>query len=141
MEFPLYLHLKLWRNTIIFWSYKSIQSFYIDSSIGIQKLQLSFGAPIFGSIVNFSRKLHRHRTAWGGSTSCSSISSSSDSSYSRDFPNRLPQSSVDLELGVIGERLVDQPTGDDEADSNKLLRQARLWRQRSQLNRDSAQEY
>lgn len=68
--------------------------------------------------------------------------SSSDSSYSKDFPDRLPQKHVDLELGVIG--MQNQPsvaaadvTGDD---SQSLLRAARMWRQRSLQTREAIRE-
>ncbi|XP_055598144.1 uncharacterized protein LOC129747813 [Uranotaenia lowii] len=100
------------------------------------KSQLTSGEPLCGSIVTKARRTRRQRTAWGESTSCSSMSSS-DSSYSKDFPDRLPQKNVDLELGVIG--LQGEPDGASTADedSQSLLRAARLWRQRSVQTREA----
>lgn len=67
--------------------------------------------------------------------------SSSDSSYSKDFPDRLPQKSIDLELGVIG--MQNQSAGaenDPSDDPQNLLRAARLWRQRSLQTREAIRE-
>nr|XP_019556972.2 uncharacterized protein LOC109426000 [Aedes albopictus] len=107
------------------------------------KSQLTSGEPICGTIVTKARRTRRQRTAWGESTSCSSMSSS-DSSYSKDFPDRLPQKHVDLELGVIGMQnhssgsAADAATGGD--DSQSLLRAARMWRQRSLQTREAILE-
>uniref|UniRef100_A0AAG5DPN9 U2A'/phosphoprotein 32 family A C-terminal domain-containing protein n=1 Tax=Anopheles atroparvus TaxID=41427 RepID=A0AAG5DPN9_ANOAO len=113
------------------------------------KAQLTSGEPVVGSIVTKARRRRRQKTAWGESTSCSSVSSS-DSSFSKDFPDRLPQKAVDLELGVIGvvrgqgqsqSRGVPaqtQPGTDDDPQS--LLRAARLWRQRSLQTRETIRE-
>ncbi|KAL1401315.1 hypothetical protein pipiens_006711 [Culex pipiens pipiens] len=105
------------------------------------KHQLTSGEPLCGTIVTKARRTRRQRTAWGESTSCSSMSSS-DSSYSKDFPDRLPQKSVDLELGVIGGSAPppNDPTGGGDEDSQSLLRAARLWRQRSLQTRESIRE-
>ncbi|XP_055535707.1 uncharacterized protein LOC129724655 [Wyeomyia smithii] len=105
------------------------------------KNQLTSGEPLCGNVVTKARRVKRQRTAWGESTSCSSMSSS-DSSYSKDFPDRLPQKPVDLELGVIGvqdqgERMANQA----EDDSQSLLRESRLWRQRSLQTRESNRQY
>ncbi|XP_035789053.1 uncharacterized protein LOC118465193 [Anopheles albimanus] len=123
------------------------------------KAQLTSGEPVVGSIVTKARRRRRQRTAWGESTSCSSVSSS-DSSFSREFPERLPQKAVDLELGVIGMRPGQQsqqsggqsrPAGQRPSepehdatgtpdDPQSLLRAARLWRQRSVQTRETIRE-
>ncbi|XP_050094608.1 uncharacterized protein LOC126577197 [Anopheles aquasalis] len=122
------------------------------------KAQLTSGEPVVGSIVTKARRRRRQRTAWGESTSCSSVSSS-DSSFSKEFPERLPQKAVDLELGVIGMRQAQpshsgghsrpagqrpsEPDGTDTAmpdDPQSLLRAARLWRQRSVQTRETIRE-
>ncbi|XP_058831477.1 uncharacterized protein LOC131690037 [Topomyia yanbarensis] len=104
------------------------------------KNQLTSGEPLCGSVVVKARRTRRQRTAWGESTSCSSMSSS-DSSYSREFPDRLPQKNVDLELGVIGMQDKDEKATDDRGDdSQSLLQAARLWRQRSLQTRESIRE-
>ncbi|XP_049544001.1 uncharacterized protein LOC125956307 [Anopheles darlingi] len=121
------------------------------------KAQLTSGEPVVGSIVTKARRRRRQRTAWGESTSCSSVSSS-DSSFSKEFPERLPQKAVDLELGVIGMRHSQQshsggqarPTGQRPSepepdtgtpdDPQSLLRAARLWRQRSVQTRETIRE-
>ncbi|XP_050081190.1 uncharacterized protein LOC126568716 [Anopheles maculipalpis] len=117
------------------------------------KAQLTSGEPVVGSVITKARRRRRQRTAWGESTSCSSVSSS-DSSFSKDFPERLPQKAVDLELGVIGvagqgessrhasaaqQRPPDSTTGTDD-DPQHLLRAARLWRQRSLQTRETIRE-
>ncbi|XP_053670229.1 uncharacterized protein LOC128720580 [Anopheles nili] len=116
------------------------------------KAQLTSGEPVVGSVVTKARRRRRQRTAWGESTSCSSVSSS-DSSFSKDFPDRLPQKAVDLELGVIGvgqgqgqssrgihqQRPAEPATGTDD-DPQNLLRAARLWRQRSLQTRETIRE-
>ncbi|XP_055627908.1 uncharacterized protein LOC129769575 [Toxorhynchites rutilus septentrionalis] len=105
------------------------------------KGQLTSGEPLCGTIVTKARRALRQRTAWGESTSCSSMSSS-DSSYSKDFPDRLPQKAVDLELGVIG---MQDHAGKSASvtgnDAQNLLRAARLWRQRSLQTRESIREH
>ncbi|XP_052869709.1 uncharacterized protein LOC128275290 [Anopheles cruzii] len=119
------------------------------------KAQLTSGEPVVGSIVTKARRRRRQRTAWGESTSCSSVSSS-DSSFSKDFPDRLPQKVVDLELGVVGMavrgRHVPAASRDGgfseqvsageqpEDDPQSLLRAARLWRQRSLQTREAIRE-
>uniref|UniRef100_A0A182W228 U2A'/phosphoprotein 32 family A C-terminal domain-containing protein n=1 Tax=Anopheles minimus TaxID=112268 RepID=A0A182W228_9DIPT len=114
------------------------------------KAQLTSGEPVVGSVITKARRRRRQRTAWGESTSCSSVSSS-DSSFSKDFPERLPQKAVDLELGVIGvagqgessrstqHRPLESATGTDD-DPQNLLRAARLWRQRSLQTRETIRE-
>ncbi|XP_049296789.1 uncharacterized protein LOC125770829 [Anopheles funestus] len=114
------------------------------------KAQLTSGEPVVGSVITKARRRRRQRTAWGESTSCSSVSSS-DSSFSKDFPDRLPQKAVDLELGVIGvagqgepsrsthRRQPESATGTDD-DPQNLLRAARLWRQRSLQTRETIRE-
>uniref|UniRef100_A0A182S8W3 U2A'/phosphoprotein 32 family A C-terminal domain-containing protein n=1 Tax=Anopheles maculatus TaxID=74869 RepID=A0A182S8W3_9DIPT len=117
------------------------------------KAQLTSGEPVVGSVITKARRRRRQRTAWGESTSCSSVSSS-DSSFSKDFPERLPQKAVDLELGVIGvagqgepsrhasatqHRPPESTTGTDD-DPQSLLRAARLWRQRSLQTRETIRE-
>ncbi|XP_053659137.1 uncharacterized protein LOC128708201 [Anopheles marshallii] len=114
------------------------------------KAQLTSGEPVVGSVITKARRRRRQRTAWGESTSCSSVSSS-DSSFSKDFPERLPQKAVDLELGVIGvagqgessrsthHRQPESATGTDD-DPQNLLRAARLWRQRSLQTRETIRE-
>uniref|UniRef100_A0A182NZY2 U2A'/phosphoprotein 32 family A C-terminal domain-containing protein n=1 Tax=Anopheles epiroticus TaxID=199890 RepID=A0A182NZY2_9DIPT len=113
------------------------------------KAQLTSGEPVVGSVITKARRRRRQRTAWGESTSCSSVSSS-DSSFSKDFPDRLPQKLVDLELGVIGQgetsrgqphraNTVSAPDTDDN-DPQSLLRAARLWRQRSLQTRETIRE-
>ncbi|XP_052888195.1 uncharacterized protein LOC128296752 [Anopheles moucheti] len=114
------------------------------------KAQLTSGEPVVGSVITKARRRRRQRTAWGESTSCSSVSSS-DSSFSKDFPDRLPQKAVDLELGVIGvagqgessrsahHRQPESATGTDD-DPQNLLRAARLWRQRSLQTRETIRE-
>uniref|UniRef100_A0A182M0Q7 U2A'/phosphoprotein 32 family A C-terminal domain-containing protein n=1 Tax=Anopheles culicifacies TaxID=139723 RepID=A0A182M0Q7_9DIPT len=114
------------------------------------KAQLTSGEPVVGSVITKARRRRRQRTAWGESTSCSSVSSS-DSSFSKDFPERLPQKAVDLELGVIGvagqgessrstqHRPLVSTTGTDD-DPQNLLRAARLWRQRSLQTRETIRE-
>uniref|UniRef100_A0A182N2Y9 U2A'/phosphoprotein 32 family A C-terminal domain-containing protein n=1 Tax=Anopheles dirus TaxID=7168 RepID=A0A182N2Y9_9DIPT len=120
------------------------------------KAQLTSGEPVVGSVVTKARRRRRQRTAWGESTSCSSVSSS-DSSFSKDFPDRLPQKAVDLELGVIGVARGQGQTSrgaaqrsqhtehatvgdDDDDDAQSLLRAARLWRQRSLQTRETIRE-
>uniref|UniRef100_A0A182QKL9 U2A'/phosphoprotein 32 family A C-terminal domain-containing protein n=1 Tax=Anopheles farauti TaxID=69004 RepID=A0A182QKL9_9DIPT len=129
------------------------------------KAQLTSGEPVVGSVVTKARRRRRQRTAWGESTSCSSVSSS-DSSFTKDFPDRLPQKAVDLELGVIGvasaatqgqsSRAPAQRSqhnehatanaataaadDDDDDDPQSLLRAARLWRQRSLQTRETIRE-
>ncbi|XP_058116783.1 uncharacterized protein LOC131288515 [Anopheles ziemanni] len=116
------------------------------------KAQLTSGEPLVGSIVTKARRRRRQKTAWGESTSCSSVSSS-DSSFSKDFPDRLPQKAVDLELGVIGVAGGGQgqsqsrgappqnPSGPGtDDDPQSLLRAARLWRQRSLQTRETIRE-
>ena len=97
--------------------------------------QLTSGVPLCGNIITKARLNRRQRTAWGESTSDSM--SSSDSSYSKDFPDRLPQKSVDLELGVIG---MNANSIDDADDSQSLLNAARSWRQRSAQTRESIRD-
>ncbi|XP_035893440.1 uncharacterized protein LOC118503839 [Anopheles stephensi] len=115
------------------------------------KAQLTSGEPVVGSVITKARRRRRQRTAWGESTSCSSVSSS-DSSFSKDFPDRLPQKAVDLELGVIGvpgqgeassratQRRPPEPTTGTDDDPQNLLRAARLWRQRSLQTRETIRE-
>uniref|UniRef100_A0A182JQY5 U2A'/phosphoprotein 32 family A C-terminal domain-containing protein n=1 Tax=Anopheles christyi TaxID=43041 RepID=A0A182JQY5_9DIPT len=118
------------------------------------KAQLTSGEPVVGSVITKARRRRRQRTAWGESTSCSSVSSS-DSSFAKDFPDRLPQKAVDLELGVIGQgessrgrnhhqqhrSAVSATTGTpDDNDPQSLLRAARLWRQRSVQTRETIRE-
>ncbi|XP_058053424.1 uncharacterized protein LOC131205368 [Anopheles bellator] len=110
------------------------------------KAQLTSGEPVVGSIVTKARRRRRQRTAWGESTSCSSVSSS-DSSFSKDFPDRLPQKMVDLELGVVGMAVrgrhapaVSREGEQPEDDPQNLLRAARLWRQRSLQTREAIRE-
>lgn len=67
--------------------------------------------------------------------------SSTDSTYSKDFPDRLPQKHVDLELGVIGMQTQSGGAADDPGDdSQSLLQAARLWRQRSLQTREAIRE-
>ena len=117
------------------------------------KAQLTSGEPVVGSVITKARRRRRQRTAWGESTSCSSVSSSeSTSSFAKDFPDRLPQKAVDLELGVIGQgetsrgqqqqhrTAVSATEPDDDNDPQSLLRAARLWRQRSLQTRETIRE-
>ncbi|XP_320563.5 uncharacterized protein LOC1280701 [Anopheles gambiae] len=121
------------------------------------KAQLTSGEPVVGSVITKARRRRRQRTAWGESTSCSSVSSSeSSSSFAKDFPDRLPQKAVDLELGVIGQgetsrgqqqqqqqqhrTAVSATEPDDDNDPQSLLRAARLWRQRSLQTRETIRE-
>ncbi|XP_053689018.1 uncharacterized protein LOC128738151 [Sabethes cyaneus] len=102
------------------------------------KNQLTSGEPLCGNVVTKARRVRRQRTAWGESTSCSSMSST-DSSYSKDFPERLPQKPIDLELGVIGVPNQSDRHADD--DSQSLLRESRLLRQRSLQTREAIREH
>jgi hypothetical protein len=95
---------------------------------------LTSGEPLCGNIITKARR-QRQKTAWGESTSDSM--SSTDSSFSRDFPERIAQSSVDLELGVIG---VTDSGEHGEEDSQSLLQAARMWRQRSAQTREQIRE-
>lgn len=106
--------------------------FSVSESI---RSQLTTGEPIYGNIITKARKARRQRTAWGDSTSCSSMSSSDSSNNIREFPDRLPQQHVDLELGVIG---IQNDTDEDKSinENQFLLEAARGWRQRSQQNRE-----
>lgn len=80
-----------------------------------------------GSILRQVRRNRRPIQAWTDSTS--SISSSdAESAKKIEFPNRIQQEPVDLELGLI-------PSTFDVNDEN-ILEAARTWRRRSQLNRE-----
>lgn len=96
------------------------------------------GEPVFGNIV---RKVRRERKKCAWTTDTENQSSSSDSSRAgsaRQFPNTLPQHSVELELGVVGvasssfnenedEAIADTDGNENEA-ITKLLTAARKWR-------------
>ncbi len=76
---------------------------------------VTIGEPVVGNILNKVRKLRKLKTAWGESTSCSSLSSS-DSSY-----------------GGIN-KVIEEDESEDSSDN--LLEESRQWRERSQENRE-----
>lgn len=92
---------------------------------------LSSGEPVCGNVISRLRYNRRiKRAAWAASESSSSISSSHDSISTKEFPEIIPQKSVDLELGVLG------VTGcasesirlSDDDDHSKHLLAAKKWR-------------
>lgn len=85
------------------------------------KHDVSVGEPLCGNILTRARKFRKLKTAWGESTSCSSISSS-DSSLS----NHKSSSTC----------AINENSGDQENETQKLLESSRLWRQRSQETRE-----
>ena len=115
-------------------------------------IQLTNGEPLCGSIVSKARN-RRQRTAWGESTSSSSATTSrSVSPTLKNFPSRLPQEPIELELGVIGvikpsqtiPQLIMSPFDDNNNNDNldesqRLLDAARNWRQTSQRTRQMVQ--
>lgn len=85
------------------------------------KHDVSIGEPLCGNILTRARKFRKLKTAWGESTSCSSISSS-DSSYSN---HKSTSTSAYSENNV-----------EHENETDTLLESSRLWRQRSQETRE-----
>uniref|UniRef100_A0A1B0CYT0 U2A'/phosphoprotein 32 family A C-terminal domain-containing protein n=2 Tax=Phlebotomus papatasi TaxID=29031 RepID=A0A1B0CYT0_PHLPP len=61
------------------------------------------GAPVCGNIISMIRR-QRKKAAWGDSEGSTDSSSSRESPQllAKSFPMQLPQSSVDLELGISG---------------------------------------
>ncbi|GAB0087775.1 uncharacterized protein DMENIID0001_021210 [Sergentomyia squamirostris] len=89
------------------------------------------GAPVCGNIISMVRR--RRQKAWGDSEANSSSSSPRESPQllTKSFPMQLPQSSVDLELGICGtSSRIFHPMGADTTAS--LLVAARKWRQNHQ---------
>lgn len=80
-----------------------------------KRYDVTIGDPVVGNILNKARKFRRLKTAWGESTSCSSLSSS-DSSYG----------------GV--NKVIEEDESEDSSDN--LLEESKQWRERSQENRE-----
>lgn len=97
---------------------------------------LTSGEPFHGNIISKARRRRQH-TAWGESTSSSSCSSGSFPIV-KDFPNQIPQTSIALELGVIGNYDKSLENEEDGNSSGRLLDASRKWRQNSQTTRETA---
>lgn len=116
---------------------------------------LSHGDAIVGNIIDKVRRQRRHQTKNRPSTSLSlsctissDSSTGSDASTGRRFPIVLPQSVVELELGIVG--IQNQPPSvpqNSSVSANgmpcvdevtvRLLSAAREWRETSQRSRST----
>ncbi|XP_059608229.1 uncharacterized protein LOC132256064 [Phlebotomus argentipes] len=97
------------------------------------------GAPVCGNIISMVRR-KRQKSAWGESDGSSESSSTRDSPQltTKSFPMQLPQSSVDLELGICG-----TSKSFDDAQENtteNLLAAARKWRLNHQKTKATLQK-
>lgn len=81
---------------------------------------VTIGEPVCGSIVRKARKMRKQRTAWGESTSCSSLSSSDSSCNNFKF--------------LKEEDIVSDSPNENEESSESLLEESRQWRERNQEN-------
>lgn len=99
-------------------------------------MNLTSGEPFHGNMISKARRRRQH-TAWGESTSSSSCSSGSFPIV-KDFPKQIPQTSIALELGVIGNFDKSSENEEEGNSSGRLLDASRKWRQNSQTTRETA---
>lgn len=88
------------------------------------------GEPLVGNILQQVRRNRKMKQAWADSSSSISSTEVSEASPRTDFPNRLEQNPVDLELGLVGTE-----EAMDLSDEN-ILEAARVWRRQSAQRRE-----
>lgn len=89
------------------------------------------GEPLVGNILQQVRRNRKMRQAWADSSSSISSTDFSESASARtEFPTRLEQNPVDLELGLVGTE-----EAMDLSDEN-ILEAARVWRRQSAQRRE-----
>uniref|UniRef100_A0A336LT95 CSON003921 protein n=1 Tax=Culicoides sonorensis TaxID=179676 RepID=A0A336LT95_CULSO len=88
------------------------------------------GEPLVGNILQQVRRNRRNKQAWAESSSSISSTDISEQSTKTEFPARLEQKPVELELGLVG---TDQSL--DLSDEN-ILEAARVWRRQSAQRRE-----
>lgn len=88
------------------------------------------GEPLVGNILQQVRRNRKMKQAWAESSSSISSTEVSDISTKTEFPSRLEQKPVDLELGLVG---MEQPM--DLSDEN-ILEAARVFRRQSAQRRE-----
>lgn len=88
------------------------------------------GEPFVGNILQQVRRNRKMKQAWADSSSSISSTDVSEASTRTEFPARLEQKPVDLELGLVGvEKAMDL------SDEN-ILEAARVWRRQSAQRRE-----
>lgn len=109
---------------------------------------LTSGPPLYGNIIVAARRrdktnnpsfTYRKRSAWTSHSVSSSSSSLSsfDVVSQKDFPEKIPQQPVELELGIIGMQSSSPEGPNCEDTTDKLLAAARRWRQTSRRRRQT----
>ncbi|XP_063708734.1 leucine-rich repeat-containing protein 56 [Culicoides brevitarsis] len=88
------------------------------------------GEPLVGNILQQVRRNRKKKQAWADSSSSISSTEISEGSARTDFPSRLEQNPVDLELGLVGSE-----EAMDLSDEN-ILEAARVWRRQSAQRRE-----